>query len=282
MRPHPSQYRELIEKALREDLGEGYDYSNLLFTDDQVDTFLYVSRGQGILAGGFLLAEIATLVDPRLNLYLLCDDGERLKPGTIIAKISGPIASIFLAERTSLNFLCHLSGVATLTNAYVEKIAGTQARIIDTRKTIPGLRALQKYAVRVGGGFNHRFGLYDMVMLKDNHLSRLESLDMAIHTLRAHIGHPVKIQVEADNLDQFRKALHAKADAVLLDNMSLEDLKTAVAEGKGKIILEASGGISLENVRELALTGVDLISVGKLTHSAPSLDIGLDAENHSL
>lgn len=276
MRPHPAQYLDLLRTALQEDLGNGFDYSCLLFSDDQIDSYNFVCREHGVLAGGFLLIDIANLVDPRLKVTLFSEDGERIHPNDVIAKITGPITSILLAERTSLNFLCHLSGIATLTNRFVEKIAGTQARICDTRKTLPGLRNLQKYAVRAGGGFNHRFGLYDMVMLKDNHLSQLDSLELAITSLRAQLGHPVKIEVEADNLDQFREALRAGSDAVLLDNMSIEDLRTAVNEGKGKILLEASGGINLDNVREIALTGVDLISIGKLTHSAPSLDIGLD------
>lgn len=278
MRPHPTQYRDLLEKALHEDLADGYDLTSSLFPEGLTARFVVRSRQPGILAGGFLIRDLARLVDPRITVELDVEDGSSLQASQNIARVQGPLTSILLAERTCLNLLGHLCGVATLTRRFVDAVAGTGARIADTRKTLPGLRVLQKYAVRIGGGTNHRFGLYDMVLLKDNHQAHVESLDAAISRLRASLGHPVKIQVEADTLEQFRCALRAGADAVLLDNMALEDLRTAVAEGKGRIVLEASGGVSIETVRDIALTGVDLISVGRLTHSAPALDIGLDAE----
>lgn len=277
MRPHPVQYRSLLETALREDLGEGYDVTTAIFEDSEVQAkFKLVSRQRGVVAGAFLIPEFSGLVDPRIHCEMFVEDGALLDPGTVLARLEGPLPSLLLLERSLLNLVAHLSGIATMTRRFVEAVEGTGTTIADTRKTLPGLRCLQKYAVRVGGGKNHRLGLHDMVLIKDNHLAYLPDLPSAVRTLRSRIGHPIKIQVEADTLDLFRQALAAGADAVLLDNMSLDDLRLACLEGKGRILLEASGGIELTNVREVALTGVDVISVGRLTHSAPALDLGLD------
>jgi len=276
MTPHPAQFNELIRLAIQEDLATGYDLSSLVLPQDQISKFGIFSRQNGILAGVFLIPHILSMVDPKLNYEILIKDGQNLKHGNLIASISGPLASVLLVERTCLNFLSHLSGVASLTAQFVAQVENTKTRIVDTRKTLPGFRALQKYAVRVGGGFNHRFGLHDMVLIKDNHWLYIGSLKKAVEEIRSMLGHAVKIEVEADSLDQFREALEARVDAVLLDNMSLNDIRTAVSENAGTVILEASGGITLENVRDYALAGVDIISIGKITHSAPALDFGLD------
>jgi nicotinate-nucleotide pyrophosphorylase (carboxylating) len=203
-------------------------------------------------------------------------DGETVAAGGAIARVSGDARALLTGERTALNFLGHLSGIATLTARYVAAVAGTSARIIDTRKTTPGLRALEKFAVRCGGGVNHRFGLFDAVLIKDNHIIAAGGVGAALERARAHAGHMVKVEVEVTNLDEVDEALQLDPDALLLDNMDLSALRAAVKEVAGRVITEASGGVNLDSVRAIAETGVDLISVGALTHSAPVLDIGLD------
>ncbi|HYS46841.1 MAG TPA: carboxylating nicotinate-nucleotide diphosphorylase, partial [Rhizomicrobium sp.] len=203
-------------------------------------------------------------------------DGSDAAAGALLATISGSAASILTGERVALNFLGPLSGTATLTAALVNAVEGTKARIVCTRKTLPGLRVLQKYAVRCGGGFNHRFGLDDAAMVKDNHVQAAGGIAPAVARLRAGLGHMVKIEVEVDRLDQFEEALAHRVDTILLDNMAIEDLRRAVDLTKGKAVLEASGNVTLETVRAIAETGVDYISSGAITHSAPNLDIGLD------
>jgi len=235
-----------------------------------------VARKEGRIAG-LQCAEMAfRLVDPCVDFATVNGDGADVKPGTQVATISGPAAAILTAERVALNFLCHLSGIATLTRSYVRATEGTKASICCTRKTTPGLRALEKYAVRMGGGQNHRFGLYDAVLIKDNHIAAAGGIKPAVEAARAHAGHMIKVEVEVDTLEQLDELLDLPADVVLLDNMSITELKTAVARSHGKLVTEASGGVSLETVREIAETGVDLISVGALTHSSPTLDLGLD------
>jgi nicotinate-nucleotide pyrophosphorylase (carboxylating) len=206
----------------------------------------------------------------------LVSDGELVKQGAKIAKIAGKTRAILTAERTALNFLGHLSGVATLTSRFVEAVAGTGARIACTRKTTPGLRALEKYAIRMGGGVNHRFGLYDGVLIKDNHIAAAGGIGNALRALGSRAGHMVRIEVEVDNLDQLKEALRFPIDAVLLDNMDVPTLKRAVAMVGGRVTTEASGGVRLETVRKIAETGIDLISAGALTHSARRLDLSLE------
>jgi nicotinate-nucleotide pyrophosphorylase (carboxylating) len=203
-------------------------------------------------------------------------DGSDAAAGAVLATVSGPAASILTAERVALNFLGPLSGTATLTAALVKAVEGNKARIVCTRKTLPGLRALQKYAVRCGGGFNHRFGLDDAAMVKDNHVQAAGGIGAAVSRLRAGLGHMVKIEVEVDRLEQLEEALSHGVDTILLDNMSLEELRHAVNLAKGRAVLEASGNVTLATVRAIAETGVDYISSGAITHSAPNLDIGLD------
>ncbi|HLW64811.1 MAG TPA: carboxylating nicotinate-nucleotide diphosphorylase [Gemmataceae bacterium] len=284
--------RTLVELALREDLDERGDItSQALIPPDRMDRAVFVARKPGVLAG---LPAINLVLErfPGVQLQLLRQDGDRLEPGQQgrIAIISGPMRSILTAERTALNFLQRLSGVATQTARYVEAVAGLPAKVLDTRKTTPGWRLLEKYAVRMGGGHNHRIGLYDGMLIKDNHLAAMPNPDRLLRiedairqAWKAHPDLPVEIEVE--NLLQFVIALDCRPDIILLDNMSLEDMRTAVerrdreCEGEEKrVLLEASGGVTLETIRAIAETGVDRISVGALTHSAVALDIALDYE----
>ena len=216
------------------------------------------------------------LIDPKIKMDVLQPDGRKVAKGEIIASVSGPARGILTAERTALNFLCHLSGIATATASFVSAVQGHKTQIACTRKTTPGLRAIEKYAVRVGGGTNHRFGLGDAILIKDNHIAMAGGIHSAMDRVRETVGHLVKIEVEVDTLAQLEEALRYRPDAVLLDNMSLEDLRKAVKLVAGSTITEASGGVTLETAPAIAAAGVDIISVGWLTHSAPILDIGLD------
>jgi len=235
-----------------------------------------VARKPGVLAG-LIAAEIAfRLVDPALKFDIALTDGERLKPGIRIASICGSLRSILTAERVALNFAGHLSGVATATAVLVDAVAGTKARIVCTRKTIPGLRLLEKYAVRCGGGFNHRFGLDDAVLIKDNHIAAAGGIAPALARVRAGLSHMTRVEIEVDTMAQLEEALSLGADTILLDNMTPDDLKRAVAMAQGRAVLEASGNVSAANVRAIAESGVDYISSGAITHSAPNLDLGLD------
>lgn len=267
----------LVRAALAEDLGRAGDItSTACIPDDARLNVAFTARKSGVLAGLECARLALRAMDPNLRFEPLLADGDALGPGAVIARVSGSARAILSAERVALNLLGHLSGVASLTATYVERIAGTGARIIDTRKTTPGLRFLEKYAVRCGGGANHRFGLDDAVLIKDNHVAACGGVGEAIRRARAHVGHMVKIEAEVDTLDQFREALDAAPDIVMLDNFDLADMREAVRLAAGRVVLEASGGVKLETVRDIAETGVDLISVGALTHSAPVLDIGLD------
>jgi nicotinate-nucleotide pyrophosphorylase (carboxylating) len=266
-----------IAMALDEDLGLAGDITTAaIIARDQQGTARIISRGAGILAGSALAREAFARLDPNSMFDVVAEDGAHLEPGGTIAEVRSRIDALLGAERVALNFLGHLSGIATLTRAYVDAVAGTKARIVCTRKTTPGLRALQKYAVRVGGGVNHRFGLFDAMLIKDNHIAAAGGVSQAIRRARAAAGHLVRIEIEVDTLEQLDAVLAEPVDAVLLDNMGPDRLREAVARIGGRMIAEASGGVSLETVRDIALSGVDLISVGALTHSAPVLDIGLD------
>jgi len=266
-----------VRAALQEDLGRAGDItSDLTIPADKQAVARLVARKPGRIAG-LICAEAAfRLVDPSLRFDVSAPDGSDVAAGALLATVSGPARSILTAERVALNFLGPLSGTATLTAALVKAVAGTQARIVCTRKTLPGLRSLQKYAVRCGGGFNHRFGLDDAAMIKDNHIQAAGGIAPAVARLRAGLGHMVKIEVEVDRLEQLEEALANGVDTILLDNMPLDDMRRAVALAKGKAVLEASGNVTLETVRAIAGTGVDYISSGALTHSAPNLDVGLD------
>ena len=266
-----------VRIALTEDLGLAGDLTSAaVIPVGHRSTVTAVARGDGIVAGLDLAALAFELVDPACHMVRHLADGDSVAPGARIFTVEGPSGSLLTAERTALNFLCHLSGIATVTSKIVRAVADTRAAIVCTRKTTPGLRALEKYAVRAGGGMNHRFALSDAVLIKDNHIAMTGGIRPAVEAARSNSGHMVKIEVEVDTLAQLREAMETGVDAVLLDNMTLAELREAVDIVAGRVVTEASGGITLDTAAAIAATGVDLISVGWMTHSAPILDIGLD------
>ena len=260
--------------ALAEDVGEGDVTTEATVDAHATGTADLVVKTPGVVCGLRVAEAVFRALDPELRFEPLVDEGASVTGVTAVARVSGPARSILTGERTALNFLARLSGIATLTRRYVDAVEGTDVAILDTRKTTPGLRALEKHAVTCGGGLNHRFGLDDGVLVKDNHLRVAGSVATAVERLRA--ASPLAIEVECDTLEQVSEALAARADAILLDNMSLDELRAAVELVAGRARLEASGGVTLENVRAVAETGVDEISVGALTHSARSLDVSLE------
>ncbi len=267
----------IVRAALLEDLGRAGDVTSAAVVPEHTQARVrMVARQPGVLAGLDAARLTFRLVDSGLRIAVAKQDGDALYAGDVIAHIQGNARALMTGERVALNFLGHLSGIATLTSQFAVAIAHTKARICCTRKTLPGLRILQKYAVRVGGGVNHRFGLDDGILIKDNHISASGGMGQAIARARASAGHMLKIEVEAETLAELDEALAAGVDAVLLDNMDAPTLKTAMARIAGRAIAEASGGVTLENVVGIAEAGVDLISIGALTHSAPNLDIALD------
>lgn len=279
--------RRLVQMALEEDLDNAGDLtSQAIIPATRTVTAAFVTRARGVLAGLPAVALVVEEVDPKLTLRPLKEDGAFVEPGDQVATVAGSIRSLLTVERTALNFLQRLSGIATLTHRYVSAVEGLRVQILDTRKTTPGWRRLEKYAVRCGGGRNHRMGLYDGILIKDNHLAALgggtTSVDIAIQKAREVLRHPMTLEIEVDSLEQLNRALACFPNVVLLDNMSLEQLREAVRRRDTQtpaVHLEASGGVTLDNVRAIAETGVDRISVGALTHSAPALDIGLDYES---
>lgn len=276
----PLVVEDAVRAALNEDLGRAGDITSAAtIPENREATAKLVARKPGVIAGLACAAEAFRQLDPDISFQARTRDGERAAARQPLAEIAGNARAILSAERVALNFMTHLSGVATLTAAYAAKIAHTKAKIIDTRKTTPGLRALEKYAVRCGGGVNHRIGLDDAVLIKDNHIAVAGGIAPVLKAARAAVGHLVKIEIEVDTLDQFAEVLKAGgADVVMLDNMDPAVMKRAVEMNAGKLVLEASGGVSLDSVAKIAESGVDVISVGALTHSAPTLDIGLDIE----
>lgn len=271
------QYREIIENALLEDFRRGGDLTtNALIPEDAKGDTVLRARESGIIAGLEASLYAFTVLDPSVKFKYYKQDGDSVRAGDKIVKVSGNIRAMLSAERTCLNLLGRLCGIASFTNTLVQEIKGTKARVADTRKTTPGFRALEKYAVKVGGGFNHRFGLDDAVMIKDNHLAFSKSITEAVKKVRDFVGHTVKIEVEVDTLKQLEELLENPVDIVLLDNMPPETLKEAVKMIDGKMTVEASGNISIETIRSVAETGVDIISSGALTHSVKNFDIGLD------
>jgi len=270
----------LIDFALTEDLGdEGDVTSRATIPESLRGRAAFVARSEGVLAGIEAAERVCRRVDPKLEFGPIRTDGYRVGKGETFASVEGPVRSILMAERTALNFLQRLSGIATLTRQYVNAVAGLPVKILDTRKTTPGWRLLEKYAVRMGGGMNHRLGLYDMILIKDNHLAAMGN-DIAAAVEQARAAYPkMPLEVEVDSLGQLDRALAARPDIVLLDNLSIEQMREAVARRNAAaagVQLEASGGVNLDTVRAIAETGVDRISVGALTHSAKALDIALD------
>ncbi len=269
---------KIIYLALNEDIFTGDITSESTIPDDVMAKASFLSKDNGIVAGLDVVKEVFRAVDHEIKFNKIVNDGTEISKGQIIAIAEGRARSLLSAERTALNFLQRLSGIATNTSRYVKAVSGYKAVVVDTRKTTPGWRVLEKYAVRVGGGHNHRFGLYDAVLIKDNHIAVVGSITKAVSMARERIPHTMKIEVETENLDQVAEALSSGADIIMLDNMSLDMMSKAVKLINGRALVEASGGIKLENVLDVAKTGVDMISIGALTHSAMPLDISMEME----
>ena len=280
MTPLTAETYALIDRALSEDLGAGDLTTDALIPTGLMGRGVAMARAEGVLAGLDVALEVFRRVDPALQLKALVEDGAMLGPKSLVAEVEGSVASMLRAERTTLNFLQRLSGIATVTSRYVKAVKGYPVRILDTRKTTPGLRTLEKYAVRVGGGHNHRRSLGDGILIKDNHIEAMrrhgQSLGDTVKEALARAPHTIKVEVEVEDLDEVREALDAGAQVLLLDNMEPGQMAEAVKMAQGVAIIEASGGITLENVADVAATGVDVISVGALTHSATALDMSFE------
>lgn len=269
---------DIVARALAEDIGHGDITTALSIPPGTQARGAFLAKQAGVLSGLYVARECFRQLDTTVRFEEKTAEGEAFAAGVVLAEVTGPAASLLTAERVALNFLQRLCGTATLTRAFVDKVCGTRARIVDTRKTTPGLRILEKAAVRAGGGRNHRFALYDGILLKDNHIAAVGGVAQAVAAARAGAPHSLRIEVEVTDLQQLREAMAAGADTVLLDNMNLNLLEDAVAMGGGRVLLEASGGVTLDTVSDIAQTGVDLISVGALTHSAGAIDISLELQ----
>jgi nicotinate-nucleotide pyrophosphorylase (carboxylating) len=278
--PPVSAWRDLVERALREDLGAGDATSSCVFAPDRRGTARIEARQDLIVCGLPVAEQVFASVDPSLAFRPFCAEGEAVAAGGRVAEIRGPVLGILAGERTALNFLSRLCGIATATKRYVEAVAGTGTQILDTRKTVPGWRVLDKYAVAVGGGRNHRMGLYDGILLKDNHLAAAGGIAPAVQCVRAGAPKHLRVEVEVESESQAEEALAAGADLLLLDNQSIAELRRLVPLLRDRAVLEASGGIDLANVRAVAETGVHRISIGALTHSAPGADLALEMHEH--
>lgn len=270
----PNVVKHILGLALQEDVGTGDITTNLLISRSERSVAMFVAKGSFLVAGFPFVQEVFRLIDEETDFKSLIREGSRARKGAVIAQIGGRTRSLLAAERVSLNVLQHLSGIATLTNRFVTAVKGTRAKITDTRKTMPCMRYMEKYAVAMGGGNNHRYGLYDGILIKDNHIEAAGGIKKALRAAREGM-HLSKIEIEVENIREFKEALDNGADVIMLDNMSLKDISEAVRLNAGKALLETSGNVTLETVRELAATGVDLISVGALTHSAPAVDISM-------
>jgi len=273
----PYSVREIIRIALEEDIGNGDVTTSLLVPEDTESRALIIAKGNFIVAGLPFVKEVLSMLDSGIKFTIFINDGSRVTKGDVIAEVYGKTRALLSGERVGLNILQRLSGIATLTGVFVEKISGLNAKVVDTRKTTPGMRFMEKYSVKIGGGSNHRFGLFDGILIKDNHIEAVGSITEALRLARKG-HHLAKVEVEVENLSDLKEALEAGADIVMLDNMSTEDMKEAVKIARSaqrNIILEASGNVTLNNVREIAETGVDLISIGALTHSAVAADISM-------
>jgi nicotinate-nucleotide pyrophosphorylase (carboxylating) len=270
--------QDIIKRALQEDIVHQDITTDNLVDKEQRSRGVFLAKAAGIVAGIHVAQEVFRCLDHDIQFTVVKNDGEKIAPGDTLAVVAGRTRSLLKGERVALNFLQRLSGIATRTNHMVELIRYEKAEIVDTRKTTPGLRRLEKYAVSVGGARNHRFGLYDGALIKDNHIKAAGGIQKAISTLRTRIPHTIKIEVEVENLEQLQEALEARADIIMLDNMDIDTLHQAVEITAGQALLEASGGITEANLVEVARTGVDFISIGALTHSAGSLDISFNLE----
>ena len=270
------QVQRVVDMALAEDAPFGDVTSQVFVPADAVARGSVVAREPGVLAGADVLRQTFTTVDPEVVVELLMADGERFAAGDVLARVTGPARAVLQGERVALNLVQRMSGIATLTSRYVEAVAGTDVRVVDTRKTTPGLRALERHAVRCGGGHNHRFSLSDAVMAKDNHLALVPDVTAAIRAARAQIPHTMHLEVEVDRLGQIEPVLAGGVDTIMLDNFTLDDLRTGVEIVAGRAVVEASGGVRLDTITAIAETGVDVISVGALTHGVRALDLGLD------
>lgn len=269
---------DVIKNAVKEDINYLDEATAFVISEDSVTSARFVSKADGVLCGIETAARVFELLDPEVKAELYKNDGDEIKKGDVIARFYGKTQALLMGERTALNLVQHLSGVATQTHNAVKLVEGTGVSIADTRKTLPGLRALQKYAVMCGGGKNHRFNLSDAAMLKDNHIDAGGGILKTVEKLREHIGHTVKIEVETRNLDEVKQAVEAKADIIMLDNMTAEEMAVCVKYIDGRALIEASGNITLENIREKALSGVDIISMGSLTHSVTAFDISMKTD----
>lgn len=271
---------QIVQLALEEDVPFGDLTTESFVPEKAVAEAVLSARERGVFSGGEVFDRAMCAVDPRVGVELLCQDGALFEPGDQLARVSGPARSVLTCERVALNLVQRMSGIATLTAQYVEAVAGTDVRITDTRKTTPGLRRLERYAVRCGGGHNHRFSLSDAVLAKDNHLTALAAAGMglaeAIQAARTRLPHTTHIEVEVDRPEQVQEALDGGADTIMLDNFAIDDLRRAVDLIAGQATVEASGGVTLTSLGPVARTGVDVISVGALTHSSPAVDLGLD------
>ncbi|RDV84247.1 carboxylating nicotinate-nucleotide diphosphorylase [Ammonifex thiophilus] len=272
------EWDEIIIRALREDIGPGDITTELLVPLEKTGRGIILTKEEGVVAGLPVAARVFALLDPRVAFLPQVEEGARVGKGEVLARVEGPLRGILMGERVALNFLRHLSGIATRTRAVVELVQDYPVRILDTRKTTPGLRSMEKYAVRVGGGSNHRFGLFDGILIKDNHIRAVGSVAEAVRRAREGAPATLKIEVETKSLAEVEEALAAGADIIMLDNMPVGEMRRAVELVKGRALLEASGGITEKNVREVAATGVNFISLGALTHSVKALDISLDLE----
>jgi len=270
------QIKKIIEQAVLEDLGTGDITTDSIISPTQEAHGIIKTSEEGVIAGLDIAMKLFEYFDPEIEFKKVAMEGQKVSPGQILAEVKGSAQAILKGERTALNLLQRLSGIATRTSKFCEKVKDLPVHIVDTRKTTPGLRILEKYAVRVGGAKNHRYGLYDAVLIKDNHIALSGGIKYAIQSVKKNISHMVKIEIEVEDLTQLKAALKEGVDIILLDNMDLNTMKKAVELSGGQVLLEASGGISLERVRAIAQTGVNIISVGALTHSVQSLDINLE------
>lgn len=271
----PFYIDDLIKTALTEDINYIDSTADLLIDENSRSDAYFMAKADGVLCGVEVAARVFTLLDPETKVTFLASEGERISNGQRIAEISGHTREMLKAERTALNLIQHMSGIATYTRKCVDAVAGTKASIADTRKTLPGLRAIQKYAVTVGGGRNHRYNLTDAAMLKDNHIDAYGSITGAVNALRQKAGHMLQIEVETRNIEEVKEALQCGVNVIMLDNMSVDEMKKACELVNGKAKTEASGNVTLENIRAVAETGVDIISLGALTHSVTAFDISM-------